>query len=330
MGLSQMKEELHQRLWAAQERWFDARREGRTKRDLKVEGLREDGDLFAKTKQLIFTGATRETYERELKRFVGYACDTRGKVRNQDIDSKDFKAYIDHLLERGLSAKEVNKAKSAISKFGALYGRAESFARISRKVGRRLRALLRTHQLAGPARPHVTPRVRDAVIAKLEQLDAECALPRAYALAARLQQEASLRAIEATERFHHSSLTHPAGDRGVISILGKGGRVRAAEISRNLYDQIEDHFRESLQASLADLRGYQQALRRATLAAGGRSTGSHAHRRTSASEHKNTLYWKYAAEGLTPREARAKAVEDTVEHLGHSRGRRDLAAAYLA
>src|SRR5579863_7923229 len=276
MSLSRMKEELHQRLWSAQERWFDAKAVGQTKRNLKVEGLREEGDLFAKTRTLLFTGATRIAYERELKHFVEYAHACRGKTRNQDIDAKDFRAYIDHLLERELAAKEVNKVKSAISKFGALYGKSESFARTSRKVGKRIRSLVRAGELAAPARPHVTPAVRDAAIRRLEQLDSECDSPRAYALSARLQQEASLRAIEATERFGRGSMLGVSGDKGIISILGKGGRIRRAEISRLLYERIEDHFKISNRVDLADLRGYQQALRRATLAVGGRSTGSHA------------------------------------------------------
>jgi hypothetical protein len=61
-----------------------------------------------------------------------------------------------------------------------------------------------------------------------------------------------------------------------------------------------------LAPSLAERRGCPQTLRRATLAVGGRSTGSHAHRRTSATELKNRLYWGYAKEGL-PAVARPKA-----------------------
>lgn len=254
MSVSQMKEELHQRLWTAQERWFDVKADGQTKRNLKVEGLKEEGDLFAKTRTLIFTGTTRVSYERELKHFVEYSHEVRGKTRNDEIDSKDFRSYIDHLLQRGLSAKEVNKVKSAISKFGALYGKSESFERISRKVGKRIRDLVRTGQLAAPARPHVTPAVREAVIRRLEQLDSECAAPRAYALAARLQQEASLRAIEATERFGQASLLGLSAEKGIISILGKGGRIRTAEISLDLYERIEEHFKRSTRMDLADLR----------------------------------------------------------------------------
>jgi hypothetical protein len=119
------------------------------------------------------------------------------------------------------------------------------------------------------------------------------------------------------------------GDRGKIDILGKGGRARTAFISADLYRRLQAHFDRSQGASLAPRRAYQVALRRATLAVGGKATGSHAHRRTSAVEEKNARYRDLLKDGKTTEEARRQAVEDTVEHLGHSRNRRDQAAAYL-
>lgn len=330
MPLSEMKDELHRKLWAAQERWFEWKEQGKSKHALKVEGLRDHNDLFARTRYVIFTGSTRVTYERELKRFVEYAHRERGKSSNQDIDKKDFRAYMEHRLEGGAAAKELNKVKSAIVKFGVLYGKAESFHAFSKKFGRRVQGMLRSGELSPPARPHVTSEVRDAVIRTLEELDRACSESRAYALAALLQKEASLRSIEATERFTRQSLLTLEDGKGRISVLGKGGRHREVGISRDLYLRIEDHFKRSCAERLADLRGYQQAVRRATLAVGGRATGTHAHRRTSATEMKNELYWKYAEEGAAPHEAREQAVADTVQHLGHSRWRRDSAKAYLS
>ena len=58
-------------------------------------------------------------------------------------------------------------------------------------------------------------------------------------------------------------------------------------------------------------------------------TGSHSHRRASALEEKNSRYQDHLKKGKTTKKARQLAVEETVEHLGHSRNRRDLAAAYL-
>jgi hypothetical protein len=65
------------------------------------------------------------------------------------------------------------------------------------------------------------------------------------------------------------------------------------------------------------------------LAVGGKATGSHAQRRTSAVEMKNLKYREHLAAGATTRNARKFALQDAVEHLGHSRTRKDLAAAYL-
>ncbi len=330
MGLSVMKQELHQRLWAAQERWFGWKARGESKRGLKLEGLRENGDLFARTKFVLFTGATRLAYERELKRFVEFAHAVRGKKENREIDTKDFRAYMEQLLSKGSTAKHLSKVKSAIVKFGVLYGRGESFAALSRKWGKRIRELVKSGHLAPPARPHISPAVREAVIARLKERDQACPEPRAYHLVCRLQEEASLRAIEATDRLKRSSLLGLRGERGHLFILGKGGRIRTVEVSRDLYERIDAHFRESRNVSLAPLRGYQLALRRAALEVGGRSTGSHAHRRTSATELKNEKYWGYVGEGRSSKEARAEAVADTVEHLGHSRFRKDTAAAYCS
>ena len=330
MGLSAMKEELHQRLWAAQERWFRWKAEGKTKHELKTQGLNDHGDMFAYLRGVILTGASRVAYERELKRFLQYAFHTRGRTKNQEVDRKDFRAYMEFLIEKGSAASELNKVKSAIVKLGALYGQGQSFSALSRKYGKKIRAMKRAGLVRPPERPHVTVEVREAIIRRLAELDRDCPVPRAYSLVVRLQKEASLRAIEATERFTRQSLVGMTEERGNISVLGKGGRVRSAMISRELYTQIESYFRNSSQESLAPKRAYQQALRRATLEVGGRSTGSHAHRRTSAEEKKNALYRGYVEQGLPPRQARENAVQDAVEHLGHSRYRRDSASAYLS
>jgi len=56
--ISGMKDELHARLWAAQERWFALKECGATKHELKLQGLRERGDMFYCTRGLLFTETT--------------------------------------------------------------------------------------------------------------------------------------------------------------------------------------------------------------------------------------------------------------------------------
>jgi hypothetical protein len=236
-------------------------------------------------------------------------------------------------MAEGGAKAEMNKIRAACVKFGALYGKWESFHALSKKLGEKIRALSRSGELRGPARPHVTPEVRQAVLERLRALDAKAEArtgqPRGYALALELQKEASLRSIEATDRFGRQSLAGVEGDKGRISILGKGGRVRTALISADLYRRLETHFGCCKAAALAPRRAYQVALRRAVIAAGGSSTGSHAQRRTSAVEAKNAKYKDHLRDGETTKKASQLAVQDTVEHLGHSRHRKDLAAAYL-
>ena len=333
MGVSKMKDELHAKLWQAQQRWFSLKDQGYTKHSLKVQGLRERGDMFYARRGIIFTGATRLAYEQELKRFLDYAHAVRGKSENAQIDKKDFRAYMEARLAEGGAKAEMNKMRAAIVKFGALYGKWESFHALSKKVGEKIRELSRSGELRGPARPHVSPEVRQAVLDRLRALDVAAEVrtgePRAYSLVLELQKEASLRSIEATDRFTRESLLGLSGDKGRISILGKGGRLRTAFVSPDLYRRMEAHFHRSKKAALAPRRAYQVALRRATLAVGGKATGSHAHRRTSALEEKNSRYRDHLKKGNTTKKARQLAVEETVEHLGHSRNRRDLAAAYL-
>jgi hypothetical protein len=333
MGISKMKDELHARLWSAQQRWFTLKEQGWTKHSLKMQGLRERGDMFYATRGIIFAGATRLAYEHELKRFLDYAHTVRGKADNNQVDKKDFRAYMEMRLDQGGAKAEMNKIRAAIVKFGALYGKWESFHALSKKLGEKIRELSRSGRLRAPSRPHVSPEVRAAVIDRLRHLDglAEARKwePRGYALALELQKEGSLRSIEATERFTRQSLLGLEGDKGRIAVLGKGGRVRTVLISKDLYTRLEGHFGRSKAANLAALRAYQVAVRRATLAVGGQATGTHAHRRTSAEELKNAKYKDHLKDGKTTQKASELAVEDTVEHLGHSRNRRDLALAYL-
>jgi hypothetical protein len=331
---SAMKDELHARLWAAQERWFALKESGATKHELKLQGVRERGDMFYCTRGLIFTGATRIAYERELKHFLDYCYEHRGKSENDQINKRDFRAYMEARLSQGGKVTQFNKMRSAISKFGALYGKYDSFHAMSKWVGNQIREMKRSGLLVSPDRPHVTLEVQKATIERLRDLDRKHELRtghlRGYSLALELQKEGGLRSVEATERFTRLSLAGTQGERGMIAVLGKGGRMRTVDISLDLYRRLQGHFGRSFSPTLASLRAYQVALSRATLAVGGRATGSHANRRTSATEYYNDRYHDYRAQGLTPEEARRRAAEDTVERLGHSRNRKDVAAAYLS
>jgi len=323
MGLSQMKEELHQQLWKAQQRWFALRDQGETKHSLKMRGLHEHGNPNYATRGLIFTGNTRLSYEHVLRGFVEYAHE-HGRQQNSEIDKRDMRDYLVHLIDRRLSASYLDKVRSACVKFGALYGKYESFHAMSMKMGAKIREFQKQGLLASAAHPRITAEVADRAIDRLRELDAQCPA-RAYHIAAELQRHCGLRAEEATARMKAERL----GDQTVV-VLGKGGKERALPVPAHLHGQLRAFFERTGASRLAPLAAYRAAFRRAVFQVGGMTTGTHALRRLWATEYKNAQYRQYRREGRTAKKAYEAAVADTLEALGHGRDRTELQAAYLS
>jgi integrase len=318
-----MKNELHQQLWSAQQRWFRLEEAGATKHDLKVQGLREHGDMYHETRRIIFTGNTRVTYERVLKDFVEF-CHDRGIERNQDITKREMRAYMEDLMDRGRSESYLDKARSACVKFGALYGKYESFHAMSEKMGEKIRDLVEDGIIAGPSHERITPEVAERAIERLAGLDAQADGSRAYHLAAELQRECGLRAIEATDRLTPDRLVG-----GYVIALEKGGKELARPVPPDLYRDLKVYFAESGAACLASEDAYRSAFRAGVLEVGGRTTGTHSLRRLWAEEYRGERYREHLAQGMSPEHASEAAMADTMEALGHGRDRHELRAAYL-
>jgi integrase len=306
-----------------QQRWLQLRETGVGKHDLKVQGLREHGDMYHETRRIIFTGNTRVTYERVLKGFVGFSHD-RGIERNADISKREMRVYMEHLMDRGRSESYLDKIRSACVKFGALHGKYESFHAMSEKMGEKIRDLVEDGVIAGPVHQRITPEVADRAIERLAELDAQFEGSRAYHLAAELQRECGLRAIEATERLTPDRLVE-----GYVIALEKGGKELARPVPADLYRELKDYFAESGASCLASERAYQSAFGRAVLEVGGRSTGTHSLRRLWADEYRGERYREHLAEGMPPEQASEAAMADTMEALGHWRDRNDLRQSYL-
>lgn len=328
MSLSAMKQDVHDRLWGAQQRWFALREQGQTKHGLKMQGIRECGDPNRCTRNLIFAGSTRLTYERTLKEFAEYAHREHGAARLVDVGKKEFRAFMDRAIAEGRATKTLNLYRSAIAKLGALTGQTESFAAISKKYGEKIRELKRAGVLQGPARQTPTRDVVERTIAVLRGYDARhwarTGEPRAYHLAAQLQLETAARSISATSRVTAESLR----EGNQIELVGKGGRRMVFTLSPELHRTLAAYL-ALYPGPLARQRGYQSSYARAIQAAGGRVTGTHGARRMSAKLHYLNRYRAALRNGMTPGRARAVARGDAVEFLGHSRDRRDSASCYL-
>jgi hypothetical protein len=328
MSLSQMKADLHDRLWNAQQRWFAIRGDGWTKHEAKIAGVKEFGDQNHFMRPILFAGRSRVTYERVLKSFLQFAHSRFSIQRLDDIDTKHAKAFLDDGIQRGLAAKTLHTQRSALAKGLALAGKTASGTALSRKYGEKIRDLVAAGIIAGPQRATPAAEVVRRAIEILRDWDTRhrelTGRPRAYHLAARLQMETSARSVSSTVRVRLESLK----DGNQIELVGKGGKRSLVRISHELHAQVLQYLKLGTEF-LADRDGYRTAWRRAILAAGGRVTGTHGLRRRSTQDFYRVEYHKGLASGAAPAEARREARAEAVERLGHSRDRADQATCYL-
>ncbi len=326
--MGNLKQDLHDRLWNAQQRWFTLREQGETKHELKMRGLRECGDANRYTRNLIFADSTRLTYEKVLKDIVEYAEREHGCQRLEEIGKREFRGFMDRAIAEGQAAKTLNLYRSALAKLGALTGRSESAAALSKKYGLKIRALAKSGAIATPTRATPSREVLDRAVAVLRAWDARQFArtdePRAYHLAARLQLETAARSVSATDRVTWESLLE--GNR--IQLVGKGGKIQIFTISADLHSILARYLAQN-PGSLAQKRGYQSAYARAMAAVGGQVSGTHGARRRAARDRYAVNYRTGIEFGLSPKTAAEKAAGDAIEALGHSRHRRDHRRWYL-
>ena len=326
--LAAMKQDLHDRLWKAQQRWFALRDQGISKRELKLRGLREAADPNLHLRPLVFTGATKRAVEETLKSFVEFAHERFGAQRLDEIGKREFKAFIEDGIARGLAASTLEARCSHLVKFGCLTGQAQSAIALGHKLQRRIRELKVEGTLPQPE--HLTPsrETAERAIQILrswdERHEARTGRPRAYHLAARLQLETAARSVSVTERLTRDCLK----GANAIECVGKSGRLIVAQVPADLSAAVAEHL-ERTGKPLADRDGYRMAWRRAVQVARGRATGTHGLRRRAARGFYSEAYAGMTAGGFSPEEARRQARAEAVERLGHSRDRADQAACYL-
>jgi len=325
-----MKQELHDRLRAAFDRWLALQRTGVSKFDLKARGMRDHQDPNYFLRPLIFTRCTMTTYEKVLRDFVDFAQREHGATRLEDIGKKEFRAFMDRGIEQGLAVKTLNLYRSALAKFGSAVTRqTDSYAALSQKYGWKIRELAKLGQLPRPTRATPSRDVLERAVTILQDWDARhfarTGEPRAYHLAARLQLETSARSISVTERLTGACLQE--GNR--LTVRAKGGKVLTFTLSPELHRVLVLWFAH-YSAPLVPQRGYQTSYRRAICAAGGQVAGTHGARRCSIQDFYAERYRLAVGSGLDPKAASDQAAGDALERLGHGRNRADHRKWYLA
>lgn len=324
-----LKQDVHDRLWRAFERWHGIRQTGVSKRDLKMQGIRECGDPNRFTRAIIFTGNTLRSYEGVLKSFVEFAQQDSKAIRLEDIGKKEFRAFMDAAIAKGLAVKTLNRYRSALAKFGALTGQTQSFSALSQKYGWKVRELAKTGHLSYPSRATPSREVLNRAIEVLRAWDARhfdrTGEIRAYHLAARVQLETSARSVSVTRRLGPQCIK----ENCQIELVGKGGKVMSFTLSPELHKTLALYFALH-PGPMAGQRGYQSSFARAICAVGGQVTGTHGIRRRSARDFYAEEYRSAVGSGVDPKKAASLAAGNAVERLGHSRNRRDHRSWYLS
>jgi len=325
-----LKQQLHDQLRAAFDRWLGLRGTGISKFDLKARGLREHQDPDYFLRPLIFTGSTMRTYEKVLREFVDFAQREHGAMRLEDIGKKEFRAFMDSGIAQGLSLKTLNLRRSALAKFGSAVTRqTESFAALSQKYGWKIRQLAKVGQIQGPSRATPSREILKRAIAILRDWDARHFArtdePRAYHLVARLQLETSARSISVTQRLTGDCLR----DGDCLTVRAKGGKELTFVLSPELHRVLRLWFAHC-PSPLARQQAYRTAYRRAMLAAGGQITGTHGARRRSIRDFYGGRYRAAVGSGMDPKAASDQAAGEALERLGHGRDRADHRKWYLA
>jgi hypothetical protein len=325
-----LRQELHDRLRASFDRCLALQRTGVSKFDLKVRGMREHQDPDYFLRPLIFSGNTLRTYEKVLRDFVDFAGREHGATRLEDIGKKEFRAFMDRGIDRGLAQKTLNLHRSALAKFGSAVTRqTESFAALSEKYGWKIRELARLGRIPGPTRATPGREVLKRAVTILRDWDARhfarTGEPRAYHLAARLQLETAARSISVTERLTGEGLR----EGNLLTLIAKGGKELTFTLPPDLHRTLRLWF-DRASGPLAELRGYQAAYRRAILAADGQVTGTHGARRRSIRDFYARRYRAAVGSGMDPKTASDAAAGEALERLGHGRDRADHRKWYLA
>ena len=183
-----LKQDVHDKLWHAFQRYQSLRETGVGKHELKLRGIREASDPNLYTRNLIFTGNTLRSYEGVLKNFVDQAAKEFGVTQLRDIGKREFRAFMDRSIAKGLAVKTLNRYRSALAKLGALIGKTESFKALSSKYGAKIRELAKAGALPTPTRVTPSREVLERTVENLRQADARhfarTGEPRAYHLAA--------------------------------------------------------------------------------------------------------------------------------------------------
>ena len=293
---------------------------GESKKELKEKALMEGKPFFYYYRGKIFSLKTFENYYKEAKEFVIWCNEKYGITSTYRITPEMMVAYIKD-QGKELSNNTIKTRLAAISKLAEGIelkinkDKATAFHLVSKQIQSKLPKFT-------PSRPVYSGQQISSLEQKLSRTNPH------YGLVFRVHVETGCRLHELSKLSRRDLLGLVNNQtQGILSIKGKGGRLREMLVSSEIYLKVADCLDKK--EVLCSYNGYRQALRRASEGLFMGVAATHAVRRYVAQRVMGERLNEYLDRGVSEKEARQMALGDVNAMLGHSRDRMSTTHIYL-
>lgn len=286
----------------------------------KARALEEKKPFFYYYRGKIYSFSTYENYYKEAKEFVIWCNERYGIKSTYRIAPEMMVDYVKEQVGK-ISNNTIKTRIAAIAKLaeGIELKTGKDKATAFHLASKQLQASL-PKQVA--SRPVYSNQQISSLEQKLNKTNPH------YGLVFRVHVETGCRLRELSKLTKKDLLGLIDNQtQGILSIRGKGGRLRELIVSSETYMKVADYLDKK--EVLCSYNGYRQALRRASESLSLGVAATHAVRRFVAQKVMKEQLARYLDRGMDRNEATSKAVGDVNAMLGHSRERMSTTHIYL-
>lgn len=294
---------------------------GEKKGSDKAKALEEKKPFFHYYKGKIYSFSTYNNYYKEAKEFVVWCSERYGIKSTYRIAPEMMVSYVKEQMANGVSNNTIKTRIAAIAKLseGIELKTGKDRSTAFHLASRQLQSSLPKQ---APSRPVYSNQQITSLEEKLNQTNSH------YGLVFRVHVETGCRLRELSKLTRKDLLGLVDNQtQGVLSIRGKGGRVRELSVSSETYMKVVNSLEK--RDVFCSYDGYRQALRRASENLSLGVAATHAVRRFVAQQVMRERLGEYLAKGMDRHQANNMAVGDVNAMLGHSRDRMSTTHIYL-
>jgi site-specific recombinase XerD len=286
----------------------------------KVKGISEGKPFFHYYRGKIYSHSTFNNYYKEAKQFVFWCNENCGLKSTYRVSPEMMVAYVKAQVGN-TSANTIKTRIAAIAKLAeglelkSGRDRATAFHLASKQL-----------QASLPREASSRPVYSSGQITRLEEKLNQTNPYYGFVFRVHVETGCRLRELSKLSRRDLLGLVNNQ-TQGILSIKGKGGRLRELLVSSETYLKLADHLNKK--EVLCSYNGYRQALRRASEGLSMGVAATHAVRRFVAQRVMGERLKEYSDRGFCESEAKQMALGDVNAMLGHSRDRMSTTHIYL-